>query len=494
MLSRLSAAVAPWDVVVVGGGATGLGCAVDAASRGLSTVLVERGDFASGTSSKSTKLIHGGVRYLRDGHVGLVAQSLRERERVLRNAPGLVREIDFLIPTRRPFSRAFYAAGLRFYDALSGGAGATRVLSRAAASARVPGVSSDRLRGGVLYEDNQFDDARLVLALARTAADLGAVVLNYAVAEGLLSRDGRAAGVVVRDRESERVLEIPARVVINACGVHADALRRLDDPAAAPVVRASRGAHVVLDAAFLPGETALLVPRTDDGRVLFLIPWRGRVLVGTTDTPCEPVEDPAASPEDVSYLLAHTSKVLARAPAIGDVKSAFAGLRPLLARGGANTASLRRDHRVVVSPRGLVTITGGKWTTYRAMAEDAIDRAVASGGLAAPPSRTTRLAIHSGDAAVWTNDPIERAAIAGSGEGDGIEAFVRASVRDDMARTLEDVMARRSRALFLDARGSVQLARVVARTMALELSRDSAWVESQVSEFTAKAARWLPAR
>lgn len=491
-LARLRDARDTWDVVVVGGGATGLGCAVDAASRGLSTVLFERSDFASGTSSRSTKLIHGGVRYLRGGQVGLVAQSLRERERLRKNAPGLVREIDFLVPTKRPFGRAFYALALGLYDALSGGAGATRILSRAGVSARVPGLAMDRLRGGVLYEDDQFDDARLALGLARTAAENGAAILNYASVEALLARGGRVAGVVVRDRETGVVLEVPARVVVNACGVHADDLRRMDDAVAAPIIRTSRGAHIVLDRAFLPGDTAVLIPRTDDGRVVFLIPWRGRVLVGTTDTACDVVDDPVATPDDIAYLLSHAARVLARAPSLGDVKSAFAGLRPLLARGSGGTASLARDHRVFVSARGLVTIAGGKWTTYRAMAEDAVDRAVAGGGISAPSSRTASLPIHGGQADAWSNDPLEQAAM--GIDSAGVADFVRATVRDDMARTLADVLSRRSRALFLDASGSAAIARTVATTMASELGRDAAWVDAETTVFTARAAHWLPAR
>lgn len=494
-LSRLRAAKTPWDVVVVGGGATGLGSALDAASRGLTTVLIERFDLASGTSSRSTKLIHGGVRYLRGGQIGLVAQSLRERERLRRNAPGFVREGEFLVPTRRMGARAFYAVGLGLYDALSGGAGRTRVLSRAGVIERSPGLASAGLSGGVLYKDDQFDDARLAVGLARTAAELGAVIVTYAAVEGVLARAGRVAGVVARDRESGDAFEVPARVVINASGVNADTVRRMDDPGSAPIIRASRGAHIVLDREFLPGETAVMIPRTDDGRVVFLIPWRGRVLVGTTDTPCEIIDEPVASNEDVAFLLLHAGRVLARAPSVADVKSAFAGLRPLLAQGSGGTASLSRDHRVFVSRRGLVTIAGGKWTTYRSMAEDAVDRAVEVGGLSAPRSRTATLALRVGGADSWVNDPIERAAmgIEDTSRASGAE-FVRGAVRDDMARTVEDVMARRSRALLLDAAGSIALAGDVARTMAAELGRDAAWVDSEVSTFTLRASRWLPAR
>jgi glycerol-3-phosphate dehydrogenase len=494
MLARLRTASTPWDVVVIGGGATGLGCALDAVARSLRTVLVERFDFASGTSSRSTKLIHGGVRYLRGGHVGLVAQSLRERERLRRNAPGLVRKIEFLVPTRRPLARAFYAVGLGVYDALSGGAGATRVLSRTGVLERVPRLSPIGLRGGVLYEDDQFDDARLALALARTATDLGAVVVNHAPVEGLITEGGRVAGVVVRDRESGDVLEVPARVVINASGVHSDDIRRMDDSSAQPIIRTSRGAHIVIDRSFLPGDTAVLIPRTDDGRVVFLIPWRGRVLVGTTDTACDVTDDPVALPEDVSYLLLHAGRVLANAPGASDVRSSFAGLRPLLAQGEGRTANFRRDHRVFVSPRGLITIAGGKWTTYRSMAEDAVDRAVAVAGLSAPPSRTASQPIHVGETDPWTNDALERAVMGLEDGPTGVEEFVRAAVRDDMARTVEDVLARRSRALFLDARGSIALARRVAQAMAGELGRDGEWAENQASSFAAQAARCVVTR
>ncbi len=492
MLSRLYHARSPWDVVVVGGGATGLGCAVDAASRGLTTALIERFDFASGTSGRSTKLIHGGVRYLQGGQIGLVAQSLRERERLRQNAPGLVRAIDFLVPTRRPFGRAFYAIGLGLYDALSGGAGSTRVLSRAAVRERVPGIAMRGLRGGVVYRDDQFDDARLAIALARTAADLGAVVVNYAAVESLLETNGRVGGVVVRDAESGAVVEVPARAVINATGVRADQVRRMDDPNAAPIIRTSRGAHIVLDRSFLPGETAVLIPRTDDGRVVFLIPWRGRVLVGTTDTECEISDEPLATPEDVEFLIAHAGRVLERAPALSDVKSAFAGLRPLLRQGSGGTASLSRDHRVFVSPRGLITIAGGKWTTYRSMAEDAVECAIAASGLSAVRSRTASLPIHGDDTDAWLNDPAETIAM---GNPDGnLEAFVRAAAAHEMARTVDDILARRSRALYLDARGSIALAPVIARILARALGRDDAWVGREVAGFGDKAGGWLPQR
>jgi len=497
MLSRLGSERTAWDIVVVGGGATGLGCAVDAASRGLRTALVEAGDFAHGTSSRSTKLIHGGVRYLRSGQFGLVAHSLRERERLRRNAGGLVQEIPFVVPAYRAGERAFYGAGLFLYDLLSGNlrAGGTRVLPRDEVTALFPELRARGLRGGVLYHDDQFDDARLALALARTAVGLGAAVANYASVGRLLSTGGRVGGVVITDGESDREIEIPARAVINATGVAIDTIRRLDDPGARRMVQASRGSHLVLRAASFPAEAAALLPRTDDGRVLFMIPWRGRVLVGTTDTraPAD-ARDPSPTREDVAYLMEHAARYMERPPEPGDVRSVFAGLRPLLA-GEGPTASLRRDHRVEVSRRGLVSVAGGKWTTYRRMAEDAVDRACASAGIAAAKTRTQSLCLDGGDGAA--PDPVETFVLGpGDGPSDaeraGIEAFARRAARDDMARNVEDVLARRSRALFLEASGCTRLAGMVARALAAELGRDAAWVRDEEDSFERVAARYLP--
>jgi glycerol-3-phosphate dehydrogenase len=480
-IARL-AADAPWDVLVIGGGATGLGCALDAASRGLKTALVERGDFAHGTSSRSTKLAHGGVRYLRAGQFSLVAQSLTERERLRRNAAGLVRDGAFLVPAYRFHERAWYGLGLALYGILAPGGGETRVLSRAAAATRVPGLKTDGLRGGVLYHDGQFDDARLALSLASTATRLGATVANYARADALLKHAGRVRGATVTDLETNRTFDVTARTVINAAGTGADVIRRMDDADARAMITTSRGTHIVLDAAFSPGETAIMIPRTDDGRVLFVIPWRGRLLVGTTDVPVAHAEDePSAAPDDIDYLLAHASRYLTRAPARADIKSAFAGLRPLLA-GSGRTASLSRDHRVVVSPGGLVTITGGKWTTFRHMAEDAVTRACRGAGIDARPSRTGRLKIDDNPWGV-TADPLEIGAMTGEVSEAAADAFVRDAARNDMARTISDVLARRSRALFLDARGARALAPRVAATLARELGRDDAWRREQIACF-----------
>lgn len=500
MLARVRSAPAPWDVVIVGGGATGLGCALDAASRGLRTALFEAGDFACATSSRSTKLIHGGVRYLRSGQIGLVAHSLRERERLRRNAPGLVHDLEFVVPAYRFGERAFYGAGLALYDLLSGAirdGRASHDLVPARVQRMFPALRRRGLRGGTLYHDGQFDDARLALALARTAVGRGAAVVNYARVDTLLRRDGRVAGVGVTDTETGAAFEVPARAVINAAGVFADTIRKMDDPGTADILRASRGAHLVVAAESFPGHAAMLLPHTDDGRVLFLIPWRGRVLVGTTDSATDTIEsDVRPTDADVAYLLDHASRYLERPLGTGDVRSTFAGLRPLLA-GSGPTSSLRRDHRVVVSRGGLVTITGGKWTTYRRMAEDAVDAACSGAGVACGRSLTTVLALDTGDASE-TRDAIERF-VCGDGdapspdEARAIEAFIADAAAHDMARHVEDALARRSRALFLDAARSATLADMAAKVLADALGRDEAWAKAEADAFRARARRYLPA-
>lgn len=469
-----------WDVLIIGGGATGLYAALDATSRGYRTLLAERGDFASGTSSRSTKLIHGGVRYLRQGRLGLVRSALHERTLLLRNAPGLVHPREFVIPAYSPWEKFFHGAGLKFYDALARGhqPRPSRVLSRAATLAALPTLRADGLRGGVRYSDGQFDDAALAIAFAVAAWSHGGTLLNHAPVTALLKTDGRVCGAVLRDAETGEAFEAAARTVINATGVFSDELRRLDDAAAAPRLAPSQGAHLVLPREFLPGDTALLIPRTSDGRVLFAIPWHGRVLLGTTDTAVpEIAREPVPFAPEVDYLLQHAARYLTRAPARADVLSAFAGLRPLVKDGAGPTSALSRDHVITVSPSGLVTIAGGKWTTARRMAEDVVTRAAALAGLPARPCRTAALPVP---------DPLPA-------PGDGCDdALLAAAVRTTMARTVEDVLARRSRALYLDARTAMAAAPQVAALIAPLLGHDSAWQARQVAAFRALAGRHLP--
>ncbi|HAV63712.1 MAG TPA: FAD-dependent oxidoreductase [Verrucomicrobiales bacterium] len=489
-IQRLEAEPGGWDFIVVGGGATGLGAAVEAAARGYRTLLVEQGDFARATSSRSTKLIHGGVRYLRQGNIQLVRESLRERGLLLRNAPGIVHSLAFALPAHSWWELGWYGTGLKLYDALAGGLGlgASRWLGRDTFLQEVPTIAADGLKGGVRYQDAQFDDARLALALAQTLLDLGGLPLNYVRVEALIKDRGRIRGVVACDLETGASLKCSARVVINATGIFSDAVRRLDEPNAPRRLTLSQGAHVVLDRSLFPGTTALIVPRTVDGRVLFAIPWLDRVLVGTTDTPVEePDSEPRPLTVEVDYLLDHIGRHLVRAPARTDVLSAWAGLRPLVGSNRASaTARLPRDHDISVSKSGLVSIAGGKWTTYRKMGEDVIDAAEPVAGLQHRPSRTATLMLHE-----------PRSSAAGVRERLHPRLSVTAedvqrAVREEAARTVEDMLARRSRALLLDARAAIEVSSRVTAIMAQELERDAEWEMKQVVAFEKLAAGYLP--
>jgi glycerol-3-phosphate dehydrogenase len=460
----------PWDLVIVGGGATGVGVAVDAASRGYSTLLAEQSDFGKGTSSRSTKLIHGGVRYLQQGNLPLVMEALRERRRLLRNAPHLVHLLPFVVPAYRWWELPYYGAGIGLYGLLSVGQGngvSVRAMGPRHTLAMLPGANRDGLRGGILYFDGQFNDARLLIHLALTAIGHGAVLLNYAQAV-----EASKSAVRFRDVETGEEHTAEARVVVNAAGPFCDAVRRLAEPAAAPIITPSQGVHIVLDRGFLPGEAALLVPRTPDGRVLFAIPWLGHTLIGTTDTPVAkaPLEPTAFEPE-IAFLLEISGRYLARKPSRADIRSVFAGIRPLVGSSGGNSASVSRDHVIRVEPSGLLTVAGGKWTTYRRMAEDCVDRAASLAGLPHRPCVTRDLPIHR-----WTDEqpPLLRA------------------VRDEMARTVEDVLARRTRTLFLDARAAIRMAAATAHVLARELGRDAAWEAAQIEEFEDLARNYLP--
>jgi glycerol-3-phosphate dehydrogenase len=485
-----------FDLLVVGGGATGLGVALDAATRGLSVALVERGDFAQGTSSRATKLVHGGVRYLAQGNIGLVREALRERKAVLENAPHLVQSLAFLMPAfglkGRLWDRLFYGTGLKLYDMLAGkaGLGATQFLNRAETIESMPGIRRDDLVGSVQYWDGQFDDARLAVALARTAAAHGAVVMNHCPVQGLLHTDGRVNGASIMDKESGEVIPVHARCVVNATGVWVDELRRMDTKAESHMVSPSQGIHLVVDREFLPGDHALLVPKTDDGRVMFAIPWLGKVLLGTTDTPRDAIEsEPTPLAGEVDFILGEARKFLARAPSTTDVRSIWGGVRPLVKppESAASTKDISREHVVVIDESGLVTVTGGKWTTYRAMAEDVIERCLEAGLLeTGEPSRTLDLKLIGAPKAVAhkISDP-PGAHLYGTEAGllDQLpghqrhlgmgltEAMVRFAVRDEAARTVEDVLARRSRILFLDAQVAETLAGEVAAIIAEETGR-----------------------
>ena len=516
LLARLSQS-RTWDLLVVGGGATGLGVALDAAARGFQVALVEAHDFAKGTSSRATKLVHGGVRYLAQGNIGLVREALRERTTLLRNAPHLAQPLAFVMPSYHWWETPFYGAGLTAYDLLAGaaGLGRTRMLSRRATLARLPNARSEGLRGAVQYWDGQFDDARLALALARTAAREGALLANYLQAEHLLHVDGHVAGLRCRDAETGRTLELHARCVVNATGVWVDALRQQDGaarPGAAavrPMVAPSQGVHLVVDRDFLDGEAALIVPKTADGRVLFAVPWLGKVVLGTTDTPRGDLAlEPRPFAEEVSFILGEAARYLARPPRRGDVRSVWVGLRPLVKPPddeGDNTKAISREHTVLASRSGLLTVTGGKWTTYRAMAEDVLQKCFDAGLLAPRPAGATLhlplvgAAPQPGGAVsgpqglhIYGAEQDQVQALPGAGRvlAPGLtEAMVRFAVRHEYARTVEDVLARRHRVLFLDAQLAASLAPAVGAIVAEETGRDP-----QVAAFEAlaQAYRTLP--
>jgi glycerol-3-phosphate dehydrogenase len=506
--------VEEWDFIIAGGGATGLGVAIDAGSRGYRTLLLEQGDFAQGTSSRSTKLVHGGVRYLQQGNVALVIDALKERGLLRANAPHLVRNLSFVVPNYEWWEGPFYGVGLKMYDLLAGrqGFGRSKILSKERTLQLLPTLEPEGLNGGVIYYDGQFDDARLAVNMARTAAEQGAVVLNYARVTDIVKNDeGETAGVVVTDRETGAEHTLRARAVINATGAWTDDIRQMDDPAAGSIIRPSQGVHLVLPRDFLPGESAIMVPKTDDGRVLFAIPWLDRVVVGTTDTPVETAElEPVPFEEEVAFLVEHAGRYLSRDPTRDDVLSVFAGIRPLVgSEDEADTASLSRDHTLLISESGLVTIAGGKWTTYRKMAEDTVDQAAILADLEDRPCVTDDLHIHGhhanadrfGELASYGSDAPrlrelfkEERAYGGALH----DAFATRAgevvwaARHEMARTVEDFLSRRTRALILDARAAIAVAPRVAELMAAELGRDAAWAAEQVDAFTERAEGYLP--
>ncbi|MDQ8031217.1 glycerol-3-phosphate dehydrogenase/oxidase [Bordetella genomosp. 1] len=504
----------PWDVIVIGGGATGLGTAVDAAARGLRTLLVEGADFAKGTSSKATKLVHGGVRYLAQGNISLVREALHERGLLARNAPHLAWPLGFVVPAYNLLDQPFYGIGLKVYDMLAGklNLASSRWLSRAEtmthAATVAPEVKGKRLRGGVLYYDGQFDDARLAMALMRTLFDLGGTAVNYVRAEGLVRNGERIEGVTVRDAIGGEAYTVRGKCVINATGVWVDAVRRMDDPQAQTMVAPSQGTHLTLPREFLPGDDAILIPKTDDGRVLFVVPWNGHTIVGTTDSPRDDLPlEPKADPREIDFILETAGRYLTRKPTRADVTSVWAGLRPLVkATGDAATKSLSREHTILVSASGLVTVTGGKWTTYRRMAQDVIDTAIEKQLLPQRPSRTADLPLHGAPrqgaalpAAQGTPDSYygtDLAALRALPGADRMlvkasgltEAHVRYAARAELARTVEDVLSRRNRALFLDAAAAELAAPEVARILAEELGHDAAWQQAQQAAFAATAA------
>lgn len=502
-----------FDLVVIGGGATGLGVAVDGAARGLRTLLLEQHDFAKGTSSRSTKLVHGGVRYLAMGDVKLVHEALRERGILFSNAPHLAHSQPFVIPCYSVFSKWKYLIGLKLYDWLAGKwrIGKSTFVSKTEVRKSFPFLKPGGLKGGVRYFDGQFDDARLAVNLARTAAAFGAAVINYCrVTDVLKSESGRVNGVCFVDGETGESYRVQARAVVNATGVFVDDILRMDTGSHKPLVKPSQGTHIVINNSFIGGKEALMIPKTSDGRVLFGVPWHNHLVVGTTDIPVDQHSlEPRATDQEIDFILNTASNYFTNKPTRTDVLSVFAGLRPLAAPAteSGSTKEISRSHKLIISASGLITITGGKWTTYRKMAEDTVDQVLQVGGIQPIPCPTTSIKIHGhtretqpGHWGVYGSDAPKIQHLAGTDPAwqeklhakfDHLAAEVIWAARHEMARTVEDILARRLRILFLDAAAALEMAPKVAQLMAAELGKDDHWIESQLTRFRKTAETYL---
>ena len=512
MIEQIEDFSGEWDFIVIGGGATGAGVALEAASRGYRTLLLEQSDFGKGTSSRSTKLIHGGVRYLQQGNISLVLEALKERAVLAKNAPHLVHNLSFIVPNYDWWEGPFYGIGLKLYDLLAGraGFGKSKFLSREKTIEMIPNIETKGLDGGIIYHDGQFDDARMVINILQTAEEQGATVVNYMPVISLLKKSDLVSGVIARDEESGKEYEIKGKVVVNACGPFTDSIRKMDDPQIRPIIQPSQGTHIVLNRDFLAGDSAIMVPHTSDGRVIFAIPWNNRVLLGTTDTKIEKVElEPRPREDEIEFLLNQISPYLSRDPKKEDILSAFTGIRPLVAEEDeSNTASLSREHTISISRSGLVTIAGGKWTTYRKMAQDTVDQAALIAGLTTRPSVSENLNIHGyyhysekfselahyGSDALQIQKMIEDEPKLGKRLCEDPLIYVAEVIyaaQFEMARTVEDILSRRTRLLLLDVKKSIELAPEIAAILAKTIGKSRKWQKQQIADFTTLAQNYL---
>lgn len=512
-LKQLANSSKTWDIAVIGGGSSGLGVALDAISRGLSVILLEKSDFAKGTSSRSTKLVHGGVRYLAQGDVGLVLEALKERGKLLQNAPHLTQNQPFIIPIYTWFDRVQYSVGLKIYDWMAGKLrlGKSRFISKAETIKRLPAVQQKGLKGGVVYHDGQFDDARLALSIAMTADDAGACILNYTAVKGLVKdENGIITGLKVRDELDRKNYTLKAKMVVNATGVFADKILQMDKPGSAKMIQPSQGIHLVMDLDFLGGKDALMIPKTRDGRVLFAVPWHGKLVVGTTDTLREKAKlEPEALQKEIDFVLETAAGYLTKAPTRADVKAVFAGLRPLARpkEEGAKTKEISRSHKVIVSESNLVTLTGGKWTTFRKMGEDTVSHFQEITQELLAPSESFEMKLHGHTTHVpdghWSGYGSDAKAIQELVKSQpelgekihpdfpNILAEVVWAVREEMAVKVEDVLSRRIRMLILDAQAALDSAEKVARLMAEQLQKDENWIEQELEDFRKVAEKYL---
>ena len=499
-----------WDIIIIGGGATGLGAAVDAAGRGYKTLLVEQSDFGKGTSSRSTKLIHGGVRYMQQGNFRLVRDALRERGLLLKNAPHIAHPLKLVLPAYRWYEKLYYGLGLKVYNFLSGklSIGKSEILSIKKTQQYIKGLDGKKLSGGVAYFDGQFDDARLCITLALTAVDVSATMLNHCKVVNLIRENEKVKGVVIKDELNNEMYEARGTIVVNATGVFVDEVLKMDDDGLAKTVFPSQGIHIVVDKQFFPGEQALFIPRTDDGRVLFAVPWHDKALIGTTDTGVEQVLlEPLVTEEEVEFVISHFNRYVHTGLQRSDVKSVFAGLRPLIKIPGVKkTAVLPRDHTIWISKGGMINISGGKWTTYRKMAQELILKSHYAGGLAYTRCQTETMKLHGWMKKVDYEDPLHYygsdAAAIRFLQHQGFSQLIHPAltytvaevmwaVGNEMAMTVEDVLARRTRALFLDAKAAIEAAPLVADIMMKEMNKDEAWKEEQLKDFYKVANGYL---
>ncbi|MGI8543270.1 MAG: glycerol-3-phosphate dehydrogenase/oxidase [Aridibacter sp.] len=498
MLTRVKLRQNPFDIIIIGGGASGVGCAVDAASRGFDVLLLEQSDFGKGTSSRSTKLVHGGVRYLEQGNISLVREALKERGILKQNAPHIVHSQAFIIPSYSFWQKFYFGAGLKIYDFLSGkySFGKSKVLSKKETLEKLSNIKQENLSGGIIYFDGQFDDARLLIDLALNASENNACLLNYARVFGLTKNvKGKINGVNFEDTETGELFSIKAKVVINATGAFTDEIRKLSNQNSNKIISPSQGIHLVFDESFLSSEDAIMIPKTSDGRVLFIIPWNGKTIVGTTDTPIENATlEPQPLEEEIEFILKTCKNYLSKSPQREDILSVFVGIRPLVKSSDAkNTAKLSRDHTIEIDDADLLTLTGGKWTTYRNMAEDAVNKAIEITDLPDEKCVTEKLKIKNEQLKKVSEIIQENSQFAEKLHEDFPykQADVVNSVRNEMARTVEDVLARRTRILFLDAKAAIEISRETAEIMADELKKDKNWIDEQVRKFEEIAQNYL---
>lgn len=494
--------VLQWDIVIIGGGASGLGIALDASKRGYKTLLLEKYDFGKGTSSRSTKLIHGGVRYLQNGDITLVIESLKERGILKRNAPHLVQDLSFVIPTYDWWASPFYGIGMKIYDMMAGklGLGKSEIISKQETEKLIPNVNKKGLRGGVIYHDGQFDDSRMAITLALSADSKKTALLNYCNVEGLIKKDGEIKGLNFTDSINSKKYQIKSKVVINATGVFAEEIIRMDQPKIEKMIQPSQGVHIVLERRFLKSKHAILIPQTSDGRVLFAVPWKNYVVVGTTDTQVKKAsEEPKALKEEVDFILKNAGKYMSVKPKKDDIKSVFAGLRPLAATSNKqSTKEVSRSHKIDISPSGLISVLGGKWTTYRKIAEDAINTAISINKLKKKKCKTERTKLFGFKRNVSWSDPMhvygslkkKVESLGGINDNKSLSNkfyisnnIIEWSIIHEMALTVEDILARRTRCVFLDSKESQRIAPIVAQKMADVLGEDDKWIDAELKKF-----------